>query len=116
VQAARTVSLLEERHAAAQARVESDTIAKQNFLRNTFKCTMCLRVHHPEGSPLVLCDHCPKSFHVKCLAVEQADLSLGEWACPRCIERHELNKAKAKELQQRRAEALLRVAQVQSSS
>lgn len=106
------MTTLEARHAAAEARVASDTIERQKFTRNHFKCTLCLRVHHPDDSPLVLCDFCPKSWHVRCLEVELGDLPQGEWACPRCHERHEQNKAKVKELEEKKVKALQRVQQV----
>ena len=34
---------------------------------------MCaLQMHHQQNSPLVLCDTCPRSFHVMCLELEFA--------------------------------------------
>ncbi|KAL3155881.1 hypothetical protein ABBQ32_012881 [Trebouxia sp. C0010 RCD-2024] len=57
------------------------------FERNNFKCTRCLKMHHPEGSPLALCDSCPRSFHLLCMGVEWEELPEGDWACPRCAER-----------------------------
>lgn len=46
-----------------------------------------LQMHHPEGSPLALCDSCPRSFHLLCMGVEWEELTEGDWACPRCAER-----------------------------
>lgn len=50
----------------------------------------CVQVHHPEASPLLLCDTCPRSFHMACLGLSWHDLPEGEaeWYCPRCIDRH----------------------------
>ena len=45
------------------------------------------QMHHPEGSPLALCDSCPRSFHLLCMGVEWEELAEGDWACPRCAER-----------------------------
>ncbi len=44
-------------------------------------------MHHPEGSPLALCDTCPRSFHLLCMGLEWEELSEGDWSCPRCAER-----------------------------
>ncbi|DBA80639.1 TPA: hypothetical protein ACH3X1_007887 [Trebouxia sp. C0004] len=57
------------------------------FDRNNFKCSRCLKMHHPEGSPLALCDTCPRSFHLLCMGLEWEELSEGDWSCPRCAER-----------------------------
>lgn len=35
-------------------------------------------------SPLVLCDYCPRSYHLLCLKLDWSDLPPGEWACPSC--------------------------------
>ena len=36
-----------------------------------------------EGTPLVLCDGCPLSFHLACLDVAWRDLPEAEWTCPK---------------------------------
>ncbi len=46
-----------------------------------------LQMHHPEGSPLALCDTCPRSFHLLCMGLDWEELSEGDWSCPRCAER-----------------------------
>uniref|UniRef100_A0A1D1Z861 Chromodomain-helicase-DNA-binding protein 4 n=1 Tax=Anthurium amnicola TaxID=1678845 RepID=A0A1D1Z861_9ARAE len=45
---------------------ESDTI-----------CSMCR-----DGGSLVLCDHCPSSFHLACVGLEE--VPEGKWFCPSC--------------------------------
>ena len=105
------VCTLEAKQAAAQAQMTSCGLKKQPFVKNTFKCSRCMRVYHPSGSPLVLCDYCPKAFHVSCLeGVAMGDLPVGEWACPKCHEKQAANKQKLEDLATKKKEALERVA------
>ena len=106
--------MLEAKQALAQAKASKGKIEKQPFSKNTFKCSACMRVHHAEHSPLVLCDYCPRSFHLACLEVPEGGLPQGEWACPKCWERHEQSKAKLQGLRVRKAQALQRVQTVRS--
>ena len=46
-----------------------------------------MQVTHAELSPLVLCDGCPRSFHMACLGLGFQDLPEGAWECPKCGER-----------------------------
>ena len=46
-----------------------------------------LQTHHPENSPLALCDTCPRSFHLLCMGLDWEDLPEGSWSCPRCAEK-----------------------------
>ena len=55
--------------------------------RNNFKCPKCHKAHHPENSPLVLCDSCPRSFHLICLDLAFEELPEEEWQCPKCQDR-----------------------------
>ena len=48
----------------------------------------CAQTQHPEASPLVLCDSCPRSYHLSCMGMEWGDLPPGDWACPKCVDRH----------------------------
>ena len=48
-----------------------------------------LQTHDLEGYPLVLCDNCPRSYHLNCLGVTWSDLPEDEWLCPRCVEKKE---------------------------
>ncbi|KAK9860443.1 hypothetical protein WJX84_001872 [Apatococcus fuscideae] len=72
----------------APSHTERDRISTVE--KNNFKCPRCYKVHHPEASPLLLCDTCPRSFHMACLGLSWHDLPEGEaeWYCPRCIDRH----------------------------
>jgi hypothetical protein len=111
------VCTLEARQAAAQARMTSSGLKKQPFNKNTFKCSRCMRVYHPAGSPLVLCDFCPKAFHVDCLGgVGLGDLPAEEWGCPKCQEKQAANKQKLEDLAAKKKEALERVASVRLPS
>lgn len=113
LQAVKAVCTLEAKQAAAQAQMTSCGLKKQPFVKNTFKCSRCMRVYHPSGSPLVLCDYCPKAFHVSCLqGATMADLPAGEWACPKCHEKQAANKQKLEDLAAKHKEALERVATV----
>ncbi len=33
---------------------------------------------------MLLCDSCPRGFHMACLELDFDQLSTGEWACPKC--------------------------------
>ena len=44
-------------------------------------------MQNPQGSPLALCDTCPRSFHLLCMGLEWEELPEGDWSCPRCAER-----------------------------
>jgi PHD-finger len=66
-----------------------------------------LQGHHPEGSPLVLCDGCPRAYHLACMrGVAWGDLPAGEWHCPRCTERRGAALRKLAEFEARKHEAL----------
>jgi hypothetical protein len=106
------VCSLEAKKAVAQARLTSQSVDKQSFTKNTFKCGKCMRVYHPQGSPLVLCDSCPKAYHVECLGIPFEKLPEGEWVCVKCQERHEANLQKLQDLETKKKEALERVATV----
>lgn len=46
-------------------------------------------MHHLQASALLLCDTCPRSFHMMCLELDFEQLPLGEWSCPKCAENEE---------------------------
>ena len=63
----------------------------------------------PEGSPLVLCDSCPRAYHLECLrGVDASDLPGGDWACPRCGERRGATLRRLVDFETRQHEALER--------
>lgn len=45
-----------------------------------------VQTYHHTFSPLVVCDFCPRAYHLFCAKLEWRDLPLGEWACPRCLQ------------------------------
>ena len=55
--------------------------------KNNFKCPKCHRTDHPENSPLVLCDGCPRSYHLSCLDLTFEELPEEDWHCPKCHDR-----------------------------
>ncbi|KAK9821961.1 hypothetical protein WJX81_005263 [Elliptochloris bilobata] len=73
---------------ARLAAAESSRAARVE--RNNFKCSLCHRTRCPEGTPLVLCDGCPRSFHMACLPLAWGDLPETDWTCPKCVERQKL--------------------------
>ena len=52
------------------------SVAKKN--RET--CSICRN-----GGDLLLCDRCPKSFHLECLMLKPTDIPEGNWYCPTCL-------------------------------
>lgn len=63
------------------------------------------QTYHPTYSPLVLCDFCPRSYHIFCMGLDWNDLPDGEWACPRCLQQHSRNAVKGVDLEKRRLDA-----------
>ena len=41
---------------------------------------------HGQLSPLLLCDACPRSYHMACLGQGWRDLEEGDWCCPKCAD------------------------------
>jgi PHD-finger len=57
----------------------------------------------------VLCDGCPRAYHLACMrGVGWGDLPAGEWHCPRCAERRGAALRKLAEFEARKHEALER--------
>jgi hypothetical protein len=50
-----------------------------NKKENRELCAICR-----DGGELILCDNCPRSFHLKCLKLKDEDIPEGNWYCPRC--------------------------------
>ncbi len=51
---------------------------KEKFNRNV--CSICR-----DGGDLILCDNCPKSFHLRCLKLKDTDIPPGDWYCTTCM-------------------------------
>ncbi|KAK7246969.1 hypothetical protein RIF29_41842 [Crotalaria pallida] len=45
---------------------------------NDYTCSVC-----QTGGDLILCDHCPSSFHAKCVGLKR--IPGGDWFCPLCL-------------------------------
>ncbi len=65
-----------------------------------------LQTHHVDGSPLLLCDTCPRSYHMACLEVTYPDLPEGEWSCIKCSERAEKDAKRIAEFESRKSRLL----------
>ena len=66
-------------------------------------------MHHDAGSPLLLCDTCPRSFHLACVRdAAWGNLPAGDWSCPKCIERQALAVQRLAELEAQKRDALER--------
>jgi hypothetical protein len=53
---------------------------KKEGVKNRDSCSIC-----KNGGDLLLCDRCPKSFHIGCLKLKPSDIPEGEWYCPTCM-------------------------------
>ena len=42
-------------------------------------CSICR-----DGGNLLLCDYCPRSFHIECLKIKEENIPEGKWYCPMC--------------------------------
>ena len=42
-------------------------------------CSICR-----DGGNLLLCDYCPRSFHIECLKLKEENIPEGKWYCPMC--------------------------------
>jgi hypothetical protein len=54
---------------------------------NSDRCTECRRKRDVADTVLVLCDKCPRAFHLGCLRMTEDQLPTGDWKCPRCVEK-----------------------------
>lgn len=64
-----------------------------------------MQVTHTEYSPLVLCDNCPRAFHMACLGLEYAQLPEGDWECPKCADKKDAAVRRLLDFELRRHEA-----------
>lgn len=119
--ASRQLAVMEAQQAETMRRLAE---AKSKVDRNNFRCPTCHRVvhhhhHPPEGSksksPLVLCDSCPRSFHLECLGLSYKDLPYGSWRCPKCIEAEQAAVRRLMDLETRKKETLERAANRQKA-
>ena len=62
--------------------VNSEAKAAQEFElaeQHQDYCDVC-----QAGGEIILCDTCPRAFHLVCLEPELAEAPEGDWYCPRC--------------------------------
>lgn len=52
----------------------------QKIRHNRDHCNKC-----KDGGDLLCCDNCPRSFHFKCLGLEEKDIPEGDWYCQKCM-------------------------------
>jgi hypothetical protein len=81
------------------------------MLTSVAHCLLLPQVAHAEGSPLLLCDTCPRSFHRACLGLAPAELPTGDWCCPKCVGSTQAALRRVVDLESRRREAGERAAQ-----
>ena len=81
------------------------------MLTSLAHCLLLPQVAHAEGSPLLLCDTCPRSFHRACLGLAPAELPTGDWCCPKCVGSTQAALRRVVDLESRRREAGERAAQ-----
>ena len=55
--------------------------------KNRNSCSICR-----DGGDLILCDGCPKSFHLSCLKLKESDLGDENWYCANCVPKIERRK------------------------
>ncbi|CAD7702456.1 unnamed protein product [Ostreobium quekettii] len=81
-------------------------IERQRFDRNSSKCSKCHKGLNQELPVLVLCDFCPRAYHVGCLRGQLPPY--GDWACPKCIDKRESTVRKMKNMEESREERQLK--------
>ena len=99
------VSKIEKRQAEALRKL-SQQCQQGTREKNNFKCPKCHRIAHPERSPLILCDTCPKSFHMDCAGLTWKHLPSGRWCCPRCIDNAQSTLKKVLDMESKKQEAI----------
>ena len=72
---------------------------------NRDSCSICR-----DGGELLLCDNCPKSFHVSCLKLKPEDIPEGAWYCATCLvkirKKSEMNKNEGEDKENERIRLL----------
>ncbi|MCQ2816921.1 MAG: hypothetical protein MJ252_06625 [archaeon] len=60
--------------------LQKKTERPEKSKKNRETCSICRN-----GGELILCDRCPKSFHLECLMLKESDIPDGPWYCPACV-------------------------------
>lgn len=50
-------------------------------------CEVC-----QQGGEIILCDTCPRAYHLVCLEPELEKAPEGRWSCPHCVSQFHLQK------------------------
>jgi hypothetical protein len=92
-------SLNKESTNSKSGKVEDDgSVTKQKeSIKNRNSCSICR-----DGGNLILCDGCPKSFHLSCLKLKESDLTESNWYCANCIPKIERRNQRESEKDERR--------------
>ena len=78
-------SISEISHKEEEVKEEDKTVLGKKVKRDGTKkinrelCSICR-----DGGNLLLCDYCPRSFHIECLKLKEENIPEGKWYCPMC--------------------------------
>ena len=78
-------SISEISHKEEEVKEEDRTVLGKKVKRDGTKkinrelCSICR-----DGGNLLLCDYCPRSFHIECLKLKEENIPEGKWYCPMC--------------------------------
>ena len=81
------ITPIKEKESASEASPQADdkAILGNKVKRDGTKkinrelCSICR-----DGGNLLLCDYCPRSFHIECLKLKEENIPEGKWYCPMC--------------------------------
>lgn len=66
-------------------------VCETNVVIKYFWCLWLKQTDHQDycevcqqGGEIILCDTCPKAYHLVCLDPELEDTPEGKWSCPHC--------------------------------
>ncbi|XP_065564759.1 chromodomain-helicase-DNA-binding protein Mi-2 homolog [Artemia franciscana] len=62
-------------------------------------CEVC-----QQGGEIILCDTCPRAYHLVCLEPELEEAPEGKWSCPHCVSEGVPEKAEEEETRKRKVE------------
>lgn len=83
----------EERKAARKAAAAAKKKKKKGDEPEQDYCEVC-----QQGGDLLMCDTCPRAYHMVCVDSEMIEAPQGEWSCPHC----ETNGVQQKEIEEKR--------------
>jgi len=71
---------------------------KKKKKENNESCKICRK----RTGKMILCDMCPKSFHLECIKMKEEELPKGKWFCDKCREKRRSEKKKKKDKMEKR--------------